>query len=78
MSYEPAISIHPAKRIEYDGTDNELYIGYAHAGALETDEVWTIQMNEYSGTNKITSITFADGTTLFDRKWSDRAIYIYS
>ena len=62
------------KRIDEVYADNT-YIGTASPYASEDDSVWQIKEVVVSGT--VTSIKYASGNNLFDKKWSDRTTYTY-
>ena len=66
-----------AKEIDYDGSGNVLYIGLALPGSSKASAAWKISKLSYSGTD-VTEILWADGNTLFDNVWNNRATYIYS
>jgi hypothetical protein len=58
-----------------DVTGNDIYIGYAVAGTLESASNWKIK--RVNTVNPI-SIKWADASTLYNKKWDDRATYNYS
>lgn len=64
------------ERFAYSGNLVE-YVGRAHPGSVEGDEVWQIQRLTYSG-NNVTEKKFADGSMEFKFSWTDRAKYNYS
>lgn len=53
------------------------YVGEAVPGALQADPVWRIKKLDESGAPELV-ITWADGTSDFDKVWDDRATYTYS
>jgi hypothetical protein len=63
-------------RVDSSG-DPTIYIGEARLGASETDPVWQLRKANCTDVNNI-SITWAGGNSLFDNKWSERAIEVYS
>lgn len=65
-----------AKRFDYDGSGNVLYIGTAKAGSLESVAVWQIQKFTYTGGN-LTGSLWAAGSPAFDSVWADRASLSY-
>lgn len=65
-------------QIEYDASNNPIYLGFAAPGALTTDAKWQIRYLTYDVSNNITSMTYASGTPNFDKKWSTRDTYVYS
>lgn len=64
-------------RIEYDGSNNPIYVGEAEAGSGESDEKWRIKKLTYSGSN-VTQIDWCGGSEGFKHKWSERTSYSYS
>lgn len=61
------------KKIDYDvRTDaNPVYIGYGLKGADISEDVWTIQLLEYDGSDRLISLTVAYGA------WDNRASLTY-
>ena len=55
----------------------QTYIGKAHPGSAENAAVWQIYKLGYTG-NNWTSKKWANGSSEYEFKWSDRAGYIYS
>jgi hypothetical protein len=53
------------------------YQAWGPVNASADDERWLIKKFIYSGT-KCVSETFAGGSTLFDKQWSNRKNYSYS
>lgn len=58
-----------------DITGNDIYIGFALPGSSQSDTVWKIK--KINTVNPIT-IYWADSSTLYNKKWSDRTTYTYS
>lgn len=52
------------------------YTGYAEIGTADADPLWRIKKVEKVG--NVTSIGFAEGNTLSNKIWNDRAGYTYS
>lgn len=63
--------------IEYDGSDNPLYVGKADPGTAQGVIGWQIKKITYSGSNA-TDVQWAEGDANFDKVWDDRASYSYS
>lgn len=61
-----------AQRIDVNG--NDIYIGFALPNKAESDQVWKIKL--INTVNPI-SIKWADGSTLYNKSWTDRATYTY-
>lgn len=64
-----------AKRVDFI-SDNEIYKGEAVVGASETSEQWRIRKVIISSDNDV-SETWANGTALYNKAWSDRLTYTY-
>lgn len=64
--------------IEYDGSNNPIYIGEAVAGTAPSATGWSIKKINYDGSNNPTGIQWAEGTTKFDKTWNSRDSYLYS
>ena len=63
------------KRIEYDGSNNPIYIGWnKQPNASTAILTWFIIKNEFDGTNLVRSQLPDDGAQ-FDYAWDDRATY---
>lgn len=58
-----------------DVTGSDIYIGYALPLSAPTATVWKIK--KINTTNPI-SIYYADGSTLYNKSWADRASYNYT
>ena len=58
-----------------DVVGNDIYIGYAIPGTSTATSSWKIK--RVNTTNPIT-ILWADGSTLYNKKWDDRATYTYA
>lgn len=64
--------------LEYDGSNNPIYIGYAIPGSIASSATWRIKKMTYDIVNNPTNIQWADGNTNFDNIWDNRATYSYS
>lgn len=66
-----------AKSSRIDDVSSTLtYVGEAPVGAADTDEVWRISRIQIIGTETI--IKYADGSTGWNHKWTDRASLTYT
>ncbi len=65
-------------RIDYNGGNTAIYIGWAAPGALTSDSVWRISKHAYDVAENLTSSIWADGDTNFDNEWDERASLSYS
>lgn len=64
--------------VEYDASNNPIYVGDARPGTAESANGWRIKKVTYDASNNPTDIEWAEGTTNFDKVWDDRGIYAYS
>lgn len=64
-------------KIEYDSSNNPVYIGEAAPGTETTEATWRIKKITYSGSD-IIAVEWASATTEFNKIWDDRAEYEYS
>lgn len=62
---------------EYDGSNNPVYIGFAEPGSATSDPAWLIRKLTWSGSN-VTAIQYANGSTVFNSIWDNRASLSYS
>jgi len=66
-------------QIEYDGSNNPIYLGFAAPGSLTTEAKWQIRYLTFDVNNNVTSMSYANGTPNFDKKWNKRATdYVYT
>jgi len=65
-------------RIQYDASQNPIYIGYANPGTAESAAGWQIQKITYDVNNNPTEISYPSGSEAFSFKWSLRTTYAYS
>ncbi len=66
------------QKIEYDGSNNAIYIGRAQPGTAITATGWQISKLTYDVSNNMTSLDWASGLDNFDFIWNNRATYSYS
>jgi len=66
-----------AVRMEYDASDNPVYIGKALPGTGSTDSAWQLKYLTYDGSGNCIAIQYAGGTEDFLFKWTLRASYVY-
>jgi len=72
-----------ALQIEYDGSNNPIYIGRAKVGAATGEVKWQIQSLSYDGSNNLTSITWPQNASgnpsaEYEFEYDERATYTYS
>jgi hypothetical protein len=63
--------------IEYDGSNNPIYVGVALPGTATSSAGWRIAFLTYDGSNNCTSVTFANSAIDFSAIWDNRAGYTY-
>lgn len=77
FAYQPAFAAEPESiRIDYDGSNNPIYIGIAPPGVPTSASMWKIFKITYSGSNP-TLIQLADGDELSDNIWDNRTSLTY-
>jgi hypothetical protein len=64
--------------LEYDGSNNPIYIGLAQTGQLKSAPAWLIRKLSFDSNNNVTDIQFASGSKQFNQVWNDRASLSYS
>jgi YD repeat-containing protein len=63
----------------YDGPGSNMqYVCKGIIGSSLSDNVWQIKKLSYNAQGNITSITWAEGNSSFDKVCNDRASYNYS
>lgn len=65
------------QRVDYDSNSNAIYIGWARAGALDSDSFWRIVRNTYDGQNRFIASAFPEGSPSFNYTWDNRASLAY-
>lgn len=66
-------------RMDYDGSNNLLYLGQSFTGTLTSDPAWMIRKFTYDVNNNVTTVLYAGGENeLFNHIWDSRASYTYS
>lgn len=64
--------------LEFDGSNNPIYLGTATQGSLKSDPAWQIRKLTFDGSNNVTDIKFAGGSSASTSIWDNRASYTYS
>lgn len=64
--------------VEYDGSNNAIYIGRAQPGTAKSATSWQISKLTYDGSNNMTDLQWCQGNDNFEFVWNDRASYNYS
>ena len=64
-------------RIEYDASNNAIYVGEAKAGTATDATGWRIKKITYDGSNNATQVDWADNNTNEDNIWDNRASLSY-
>ena len=65
-------------KIDYNGTSQAVYVGYAVPGSLTSLPLWAIQYITYDGNNNTTSTQWATQYATFGDIWDARASLSYS
>lgn len=65
-------------KFDYDGTGNQIYIGWSQPGSASSDSTWRIMQQTFNGSNQLTDIKWPSGSTAFSFVWDSRATYTYS
>lgn len=64
--------------LEYDGTNNPIYIGKASQGSLKSAAAWQIRKLTWDGSSNVTDIQFANGSPAYNAIWNNRGSFAYS
>lgn len=64
--------------VEYDGSNNPIYIGIAAPGTVTSESKWMVKKLAWDGNNNLTSLKFAGGASEFDQVWDNRGSLSYS
>jgi YD repeat-containing protein len=67
-----------ARRMDYDVSDNLIFIGRADIASVTSAAVWQIQKLSYDVSGNPLSIIWADGNEEFDNIWDNRNSLSYS
>lgn len=62
---------------DYSGS-NPIYIGLAAQGSSKASAVWQIRKLTFDGSNNVTDVQYASGSTAFNQIWNNRAGFTYS
>ena len=65
---------------DYDANGNQIYVGWAQTGTLQTDGGWRIMQQVFNLSNQVTQILWVNASTGFGStiSWSNRTTYTYS
>jgi hypothetical protein len=66
------------QKIEYDGSNNAVYIGKAQPGTVATASTWQICKLTYDASNNMTDLQWANSSDNFEFIWNSRATYTYA
>lgn len=64
--------------IDYDGSNNPIYLGLAPTGSVTSGAVWMIKKLTFDGSNNLTRIQYANGSSSQNQIWDNRAALTYS
>lgn len=65
-------------KFDYDANGNQIYVGWAQVGSASSDPSWRIMQQTFNGSNQMTDVKWANGSTGFGWVWDNRASYSYS
>ncbi len=65
-------------KLDYDVSDNLIYVGKASRSSSAGNTVWRIQKLSYDGSNNLTDVQWANGSKDFSFEWDERTTYTYS
>lgn len=63
--------------IEYDGSNNPIYVGEAKPGTSQSAIGWRIKQVTFDASNNATDVKWAGSSTEFKFTWDDRSSYTY-
>jgi hypothetical protein len=61
----------------YDSNGNQTYIGWAQVGSSSSDPSWRIMQQTFNGSNQVTDIKWANGSTGFGLIFDNYLTYTY-
>ena len=64
--------------LDYDVSNNPIYIGIAAFGSSKASAVWQIRKLTFDVSNNVVDIQYANGTDAFTAIWNNRASLSYS
>ena len=70
------IDVDNVEALRIDSSGGTTYTGYALPGSSSANPVWRIKRTVVAGA--ITTVTYPNGSSNFDKVWNDRATYTYS
>lgn len=65
-------------KFDYDGSGNQIYIGWAQPGSVTSATVWRIMQQTFNGSGQPTDIKWPSASTAFNYVWDSRTTYAYS
>lgn len=63
---------------DYDGSGNQIYVGWAQPGTSQSASGWRIMQQVFNGSNQAVSILWPNASTGFSFTWANRVTYSYS
>lgn len=66
------------RQIDYDASNNPIYLGKANIGTLTSEAKWQIKKITYDANNNPTKIEWAGGNESFTKIWDNRTSLSYS
>ena len=64
--------------IDYNASNNPVYIGKSNPGSTKGDSLWQIRKITYNASNNPIDVQWANGVCSFDKIWDNRVSYTYS
>lgn len=65
-------------KFDYDGSGNQIYIGWAQPGTVTSAIGWRIMKQTFNGSSQPTDIQWPSASTAFSFIWDSRTTYSYS
>lgn len=63
---------------DYDGSGNQIYVGWAPAGTAQASTGWRIMKQVFNASNQVTDIQWPSASPAFNFIWNSRTTYTYS
>lgn len=65
-------------KYDYDGSNNQVYVGWTQPGTASSSTGWRIMKQNYNASNFPTDVQWPNASTAFDFIWDQRSAYSYS
>ena len=63
---------------DYDGSGNQIYVGWAQPGTAQGSTGWRIMKQVFNGSQQLTDVQWPSASTAFNFIWTSRTGYTYS